>query len=175
MFYWGEIWIKHQNTFILTILVSKCDRLQPYPGHESQKNYYFFTFAEVLFEKYNNVVYLHMKMITIVILIICNGPTNKKTWVFAHFSLFLCYLEPHLDPWMTLKAYFLYKFCSNSIIILWTFIKFIKIQVLIDSKVHTIQKSWKLAHFLKFGPIFSHLYPLKWTNYQFFSWCYIFQ
>ena len=43
--YWGEILIKNQNTYILTILAPKCDRLQPYPGHESQKNHYFFHFC----------------------------------------------------------------------------------------------------------------------------------
>ena len=127
MYYRGEIRIKNQNTNILTILAPKCDRLQPYPGHESQKNHYFFTFAEVLFEKYNYVVYLYIRMITIVILIISNDSTNPKTWIFAHFSPFLCYFEPHFEPWMTSKAYFLYTFCLNSIIILWTSIKFIKI------------------------------------------------
>ena len=45
MFHWKETWIKHQNTYILTILAPKCDRLQPYPGQESQKSYHFFHFC----------------------------------------------------------------------------------------------------------------------------------
>ena len=40
--YWGQILKKYQNT---QILAPKCDQSLPYPGHESQKNHYFFYFC----------------------------------------------------------------------------------------------------------------------------------
>ena len=44
-FYCGEILIKYQNTYILTILAPKCDILPSYPAHESQKIIIFCYFS----------------------------------------------------------------------------------------------------------------------------------
>ena len=42
------MWIKYQNTYILTIFAPKCEHLLPYPGHDVQKI--------VMFCFYNSVV-----------------------------------------------------------------------------------------------------------------------